>query len=57
LGIPGQNVIWMWASWRGIKYTTRGKVVPSPQDWAVVSLVSLNFPVIRPNTKSAQTMH
>jgi hypothetical protein len=31
LGIPGQNVIWMWASWRGIEYTIRGKVVVSPK--------------------------
>ncbi len=31
LGIPGQNAIWMWASWRGTKYITRGKVVVSPK--------------------------
>jgi hypothetical protein len=31
LGIPGQNAIWMWASWKGTKYTIRGKVVTSPK--------------------------
>jgi hypothetical protein len=28
-----------------------------PQVWAVVSLVSLSLFVVRPSTKSAQTMH
>jgi len=27
--LPEQNAIWMWASWRGIEYTIRGKVVAS----------------------------
>jgi hypothetical protein len=31
LGIPGQNAIWMWASWAAIEYTIRGKVVASPK--------------------------
>jgi hypothetical protein len=31
LGVPGQNAIWMWASWRGNKYTIKGKVVASPK--------------------------
>jgi hypothetical protein len=38
LGISGlpfgslkQNVIWMWALWRGTEYTIRGKVVTSPK--------------------------
>jgi hypothetical protein len=26
-----QNAIWMWASWRGTKYTIKGKVVASPK--------------------------
>jgi hypothetical protein len=26
-----KNVIWMWALWKGIKYTIRGKVVASPK--------------------------
>jgi hypothetical protein len=31
LGIPRQNVIWMWALWKSTKYTTKGKVVASPK--------------------------
>jgi hypothetical protein len=32
LGVPKQNAIWMGGgSWRGIKYTIRGKVVASPK--------------------------
>jgi hypothetical protein len=31
LGVPRQNVIWMWVSWRDTKYTIRGKVVASPK--------------------------
>ncbi len=31
LRISGQNAIWMWASWRGTKYTIWGKVVVSPK--------------------------
>jgi hypothetical protein len=27
----GQKAIWMWALWRGTKYTIRGKVVASPK--------------------------
>jgi hypothetical protein len=28
---PGQNGIWMWASWRGTKYIIMGKVMVSPK--------------------------
>jgi len=31
LRVLGQNVIWMWASWRSTKYTIRWKVVASPK--------------------------
>jgi len=31
MGVLGQNAIWMWASWRGTKYTIRGKVMASPK--------------------------
>ncbi len=31
LGVLGQKAIWMWASWRGVEYTIRGKVVASPK--------------------------
>ncbi len=34
LGVPGQNAIWMWASWRDTKFTIRGKVVASPKSGA-----------------------
>ncbi len=38
LRVLGQNVIWMWASWRSIEYTIRGKVVASPKSelWQVL---------------------
>ncbi len=29
LGVPRQNAIWMWASWKSIKCTIKGKVVDS----------------------------
>jgi hypothetical protein len=29
LGVPGQNAIWMWASWRGTEYTIRWWLPPS----------------------------
>jgi hypothetical protein len=35
----------------------KGEVDGFPQVWVVMSLVSLSLPVVRPNTKSAQTMH
>ncbi len=41
---------------RHIKYF-KGKVVASPQVQAVVSLVNSTLPLVRPNTKNAQTMH
>jgi hypothetical protein len=31
LGFLGQNAIWMWVSWRGTKYTLKGKMVASPK--------------------------
>jgi len=34
LGVPGQNVIWMWAPWRGAEYTIREKVVASAKSGA-----------------------
>ncbi len=44
LGVPGQNVIWMWASWRGTKYTIRGEGGGFPQVRAVVNLMSSSCP-------------
>jgi hypothetical protein len=52
-----KNVIWMWALWRGTKYTIRGKVVAFPQVRAMVSLVSKSLFVVRHNTKNVPTMH
>jgi hypothetical protein len=51
LKVLGQNAIWMWASWRGIKYTIRGR-------WWLHSSPSrgesceYKLPMVRPNTKS-----
>jgi len=52
-----KRAIWMWASWRGTKYTIRGEGGGFSQVRGVVSLVSLNLFVVRPSTKSAPTMH
>jgi hypothetical protein len=49
--ISGQNVIWMWISWKGIEYTIKGKVQ------VMVSLVSPSLPMVRPSIESAPTMH
>ncbi len=37
-GVPGRKTIWMWALWRGAKYTIRGRVVASPKfgPWRVL---------------------
>jgi len=36
--VPWQNVIWMWALWRGTKYTIRGRwwLPSSPKPWWVL---------------------
>jgi hypothetical protein len=49
LGVPRQNVIWMWALWRGTKYTIRGKVVVSPKSglwWVLWVQVCMWFVLI-----------
>jgi hypothetical protein len=52
-----RKAIWMWAPWRGLEYTIRGKVVASPPSpGRGESCVSV-LPVARPNTKGALTMH
>jgi len=52
-----RKAIWMWASWRGTKYTIRGKVVafpPSPgRGESYVSVLH----VAHPSTKGVLTMH
>jgi hypothetical protein len=42
LGVLGQKAIWMWSSWRGAEYTTRGEGGGFPQVRAVGSLVCSN---------------
>jgi hypothetical protein len=58
LGVLGQNAIWIWASWRGTKYTIReGEGAGFPQVRAVMNLVSSSLPVACPSTERAPTMH
>jgi hypothetical protein len=56
LGVSGQKAIWMWAPWRGVEYTIRGKVVASPKSgpWWVLCVCVV---VACPSTKSAPTTH
>jgi hypothetical protein len=50
VGVPGQNAIWMWASWRGTKYNRRGKVVASPKSgsWWVLWVWICSWFVLTP---------
>jgi hypothetical protein len=57
LGVPRQKVILDVALVERRKVYYKGEGGGFPQVQAVVSLVSLRLPVVRPNTKSAQTMH
>jgi hypothetical protein len=45
-----QNAIWMWASWRGIEYTIRGKVVASPKfrPWWVLWVRVCSWLIVAP---------
>jgi hypothetical protein len=47
----GQNAIWMWASWRGTKYTIKGKVVASPKfgPWWVLWVQVCPWFILAPN--------
>jgi hypothetical protein len=53
---PGTNAIWMWASWRGIEYTIRGRwwLHSSPGHG---ESCDFKLPMVRPNTKSVPIMH
>jgi hypothetical protein len=51
-----RKVIWMWAPWRGVEYTIRGKVMASPSLGRGESCVSV-LPMARSSTKGAPTMH
>jgi hypothetical protein len=45
-----KNAIWMWASWRGTKYTIRGKVVASPKSgpWWVLWIRICSWFILAP---------
>jgi hypothetical protein len=59
LGIPGQKVIWMWASWRGIEYTIWGKVGASPESgpWWVLWVRGCSWFVLAPKVLQLCTNH
>jgi hypothetical protein len=50
LGILGKNVICMWVSWKGTKYTIRGKVMASPKfgPWWILCVQGCPWFVLRP---------
>jgi hypothetical protein len=50
LRVRGQNDIWMWASWRGTKYTIKGKVMASPKSepWWVLWVWVYSWLVLAP---------
>jgi len=50
LRVLGQNAIWKWASWRGTKYTIRGKVVVSlkSRPWWILWVRGYSWPVLTP---------
>jgi len=50
VGVPKQNAIWMWASWRGTKYTIKGKVVASPKSgpWWVLWVWVCSWLILAP---------
>jgi len=59
MGVSGQNAIWMWASWRGTKYTRRRKVVASPKSgscWVLWVRICLWF-VLAPKVFQLCTKH
>jgi hypothetical protein len=53
-GLPGQNVIWMWASWRGTKYIIRGKVVASTKygPWWVLWVRVCSWLILAPKVSN-----
>jgi len=54
--VPGQNAIWMWASWRGTEYTIGGRWWLPPSSSHGESCES-ELHVACFSTKSAPTMH
>ncbi len=59
LGVPGQKAIWMWASWRGTKYTIRGKVVasPKPGPWWILWVQVCPWLILAPKVLQLCTNH
>ncbi len=59
LGVLGQNAIWMWALWKGVEYTIRGKVVASSKSklWWVLWSLSCPWLVLAPNVFQLCTNH
>jgi len=59
LGVPGQNAIWMWASWRGTVYTIRGKVAASPKSgpWWVLWVRVCSWFILTPKVFKLCTNH
>jgi len=59
LGVPRQNVIWTWASWRGTKYIIRGKAVASPKSgpWWVLWFRVCSWLVLTPKMFKLCTNH
>jgi hypothetical protein len=50
MGVLGQNAIWIWALWRGTKYTIRGKVVVAPKSrlWWILWVQVCTWLVLAP---------
>jgi hypothetical protein len=59
LGVLGQNAIWMWALWRGTKYTITGKVVDSPKfgPWWILWVQVCPWLVLAPKVLQLCTNH
>jgi len=59
LGVLGQNTIWMWASWRGIEYPIKGKVMASPKSepWWVFWVWVCSWFVLTPKVFQLCTNH
>jgi len=57
LGIPGQNDIWVLASWPGINNTYKGEGGDFPQVQVAVNLVNQCLPMTHLCTKGVLIMH
>ncbi len=59
LGVSGQKTIWIWALWRSIEYTIKGKVVASPKSgpWWVLWIWVCPWLVLAPKVLQLCTNH